>query len=509
VGGERAPAEAIRTGADPRSDPERPGSVRSGADALPTIPDGLSTPEPKPLRHLILLPTLNEEEGIRATLQELRSLAKFPGGRIPPVLVIDGGSIDATLSIAREFGCEILLQHGSGKGTAVRDGLNWAVQHGFSAVVALDADATYPGDRLPAAFRLLDEGFDVVIGVRRPDAPAPSNLRNMVHRVGNGFLGYCAARLSRGPILDVCSGFWGVRTERLPDLALESTGFEIESELFMKSFRRGLKICQIPIVYRKRLGTAKLHAVRDGFRIFLSILRHSGTAAGDPAPTLGLPARRRRTNPRSLAARHVPVVSLTALLLTLDPQTVVIARTSTRQKEADSLAGSLPLGSYSVRQETSPRDPNARVSPIVPWNPEDAVPFARPDQPVIVSLPDAPLDIEGLARIVVSVPGRPWVLSLGAPASGKLGAPPAPRRPPAAGRTTAPSPFPVPSSWSILAAVLDPSWAPKERALMGANVRAVGATVLPLLGLPARLLAPGDPSEAPEYRATIPPVSWE
>ena len=84
----------------------------------------------------------------------------------------------------------------------------------------------------------------------------------MVHRAGNGLLNYTAAQLSGHPVLDICSGFWGVRTEATSQLAPQSDGFEIESELFISAFRAGLDVAQFPIVYRKqRVGEAKLHAV--------------------------------------------------------------------------------------------------------------------------------------------------------------------------------------------------------------------------------------------------------
>src|SRR5689334_20084327 len=52
--------------------------------------------------HLVMLPTLNEEEGIRATLDEILIVTGFEDDRAPPVLVVDGGSTDATVRIARE-----------------------------------------------------------------------------------------------------------------------------------------------------------------------------------------------------------------------------------------------------------------------------------------------------------------------------------------------------------------------------------------------------------------------
>ncbi|MCI4322363.1 MAG: glycosyltransferase family 2 protein, partial [Thermoplasmata archaeon] len=155
---------------------------------------------------LIVLPTLNEEHGLRATLEELAGVRGFPESVPPEVLVVDGHSTDSTPAVAARFRCRLLPQTGRGKGAAVRDGLEWAVANGFGAVAVLDADGTYPGDQLPAMFRLLERGADIVAGVRRPTERSDSTPRNLVHRVGNGALNTWAALLSRGPILDVCTG---------------------------------------------------------------------------------------------------------------------------------------------------------------------------------------------------------------------------------------------------------------------------------------------------------------
>lgn len=484
-------------------------AARSVTGDLPNVgsPDSRSTGPARPtLPHLVLLPTLNEEEGIRATLEEFRTVARFADGQLPPILVIDGGSTDGTTRIAREYGCEVLRQTGRGKGTAIRDGLGWAVTHGYGAVSVLDADATYPADRLPALFRLLDDGFDVVIGVRRPDEPARITPRNLVHRIGNGFLGFSAARASGGPILDVCSGFWGIRTERLDMLGLESTGFEIESEIFVKSFRRGLTVCQIPIAYRKRLGTAKLHAVRDGVRIFLSILHNSGRPSILRPAADGRSSDPRTNSPGTQGRPHARIISLAAVLLTLDPEFVVVASSKNRRREAAKVVERLPPGSYTVRIATASTDPSERFSGPGPWHSSDSGTFALKDRPVVVSLPDPSPRVPDLGHLVVSVPGHPWVLQLGKASDPEA---PDPRVPSAPHPPIPPVRFPRPSAWSILGTVLDPSRDRKAHAILGANLEGAGATlrVLPVTRPPA----PGGPvrSFQPEMLGPVPGlVQW-
>jgi hypothetical protein len=288
----------------------------------------------EPLRPLILLPALNEEGGMEATLAELRAVERFPSGRRPDVLVVDGWSTDRTVEVARSAGAIVRMQTGHGKGGAVREGLAWATSNGYQAVAVLDADGTYACDRLPVLFGMLELGAELVVGVRRPTHRADSTVRDLVHRVGNGLLNWTAASLARGPILDVCSGFWGLRTTVLPRLGLTSDGFEIESELFVKSFRGHLRIVQLPVEYRTRIGTAKLHAVRDGARIFLSIARNARP----------LPAGAPRPMPSAATPRGV-VRDLATTLLTLGPPPVAVVAPASRAGEVAALAQILrPFG---------------------------------------------------------------------------------------------------------------------------------------------------------------------
>jgi hypothetical protein len=227
----------------------------------------------------VVLPTLNEREGLARTLSKL-PLERFADAeeRIR-TLVVDGGSTDGTLDVAREWGIPVMRQTGRGKGGAVIEAITLVQRLGVPFAVVLDADATYPPDRILPALQLLKGGTDLVIGVRRPVWGPPSDLKDLVHRVGNILFSYTSSLLARRSILDLCSGFWGVSTARFIELDLDDSGFAIEAELVLKSIHRGLSVHQIPVDYFERVGQAKLRALRDGGKILATILRN-----GRPGP---------------------------------------------------------------------------------------------------------------------------------------------------------------------------------------------------------------------------------
>lgn len=244
-----------------------------------------------PTRLAVVIPTLNEEEGLRATIGDIPFIELRNLGFDATAVIVDGHSTDNTAAVARSLGLEFFIQRAKGKGAAVREGIAWATARGIPYVIVMDADFTYPGSALPCMATLLDAGSDLVIGVRRPDRHALSEVRGLVHRVGNGVLNSLAGYFAGGPILDVCSGLWGMRTAALEKMPLESDGFDIEAEAFVKAFRLGLAVSQVPVIYRDRVGLAKLRAFQDGTRILLAILRNSRSPSGQARlPTRGVAA---------------------------------------------------------------------------------------------------------------------------------------------------------------------------------------------------------------------------
>jgi dolichol-phosphate hexosyltransferase len=325
----RGSSRALPGGSAAGSRPERPSNV----SATPTR-----------ARRLIILPALDEELGLPATLDQLRKVRFGSGPAAPTVLVVDGHSVDRTVEKAQEAGVEVLVQRGRGKGAAIREAIEWAGRQGFDHLAVADADGTYPCEHLPALFALLDLQWDLVIGVRRPDPELHPTARDWVHRLGNHLLNYCAAQLSRSPLLDVCSGFWGVRRPALEDLPLRSDGFEIESELFVKAFRNRLRVAQFPIPYHRRIGSAKLRAARDGARILASILRNSRGSRRGPA-----------RGPRPDLPLQLPPASLlSSLLITLEPERVRLVAAPERRREAESIVARLAVACPRAVIETVP-----------------------------------------------------------------------------------------------------------------------------------------------------------
>jgi glycosyltransferase involved in cell wall biosynthesis len=352
---------------------------------------------------VVVLPTLNEEGGLPRTLDSIPLEAMRRAGWTVRPIVMDGGSTDRTRAIAKERGVPVLNQAGRGKGSAVREALNWLAARHVRFAVVLDADCTYPGKMVPAFVELLSAGSQLVVGVRQPVTPAKENPRELVHRIGNRLLNLTASQLAGLPLLDLCSGFWAVSVASVTPLALETTGFEIEAELFAKAFRAGYTVTQIPITYHDRVGIAKLRAIRDGARILLTTLRFGRRQL---QVTLTLP---RQDDLRDLLS-IVLVHGATDILLS-----VVASREADAEAIANRIRSSRPEANVIVRivRNTSSGEP---VPATVGPTPHSATPTRR----LTISLPAiAPGTPTPSSAALVHLPSTGRIIAVGAQEPGR------------------------------------------------------------------------------------------
>lgn len=217
----------------------------------------------------VVIPTLNEEEGLGPTVMEIMQFLDMPY-----ILVVDGYSTDGTIEVARRLGLDIVFQDGRGKGCALAKALK-CLKSEPRFVVFIDADFTYPGEYIPYMIRILEENPEVgMICGSRFDKPFQlTNVKN-IYYVGNRFLAFAQYFVNGVKMRDPLTGLRVVRWEILKDWTPKSKGFDVEAELNYVVERKAYEIREIPIRYRERLGEKKLK-LKDGFTILKRILSES------------------------------------------------------------------------------------------------------------------------------------------------------------------------------------------------------------------------------------------
>ena len=216
----------------------------------------------------VIIPTLNEEKSIADIIWELNHLGYHN------ILIVDGNSSDRTVEIAKEFGVDVMVQNGRGKGDALRQAFNHDGLDG-DVIVMIDADGSMNPKEIPMLIEALDSGADLAKGSRFLQYGYSEDM-NLIRRIGNRFFLSLVNLFWSADYTDLCYGFGVFRKHAVKKLYphLKSKNFEIEAEIFIKAKKLGLKVVEATsIELRRRHGKSNLNAIVDGFYILRTIFR--------------------------------------------------------------------------------------------------------------------------------------------------------------------------------------------------------------------------------------------
>jgi len=224
-----------------------------------------------PTRYAVLIPALNEAQSIG------RVLAQIPNGLFTQVIVVDNGSEDGTAEVARVGGAWVVREPRRGYGRACLAGLN-QLHPETAAVAFMDADlADDPGD-LARIVRSFDEGrWDLVLGSRVLGNAQPGSLTPL-QRFGNSVSTLLIRWLWHMPFTDL-GPMRMISRRALGALHLQDPDFGWNVEMQAKAARLRMRVCEIPVSYRRRAsGRSKISgtlvgSIRAGFKIVWTIYR--------------------------------------------------------------------------------------------------------------------------------------------------------------------------------------------------------------------------------------------
>lgn len=203
----------------------------------------------------IQIPCFNEQDALRDTLCDLpRSIE---GLDVIDVLIIDDGSTDKTVEVARLAGVDYILSLKGHRGLAVAFavGLDRCLSEGADIVVNIDADNQYKGEDIPRLIAPILRGeADIVIGNR--DIPAIkhfSPLKKFLQRFGSAVVKF----LSGLDIPDATTGFRAY-SKKAVDLLEVKTTFSYTLETIIDAGRKGLRVANIQVSTNPPLRPSRL-----------------------------------------------------------------------------------------------------------------------------------------------------------------------------------------------------------------------------------------------------------
>ncbi|NWG91937.1 MAG: glycosyltransferase family 2 protein [Parvularculaceae bacterium] len=213
----------------------------------------------------IVVPAFNEAKAIGATIAALKAMLARTGidGEI---VVVDDGSKDGTGDAAEAAGVRVIRQEeNSGYGYALKTGIA-ATQSKFVAII--DADGTYPVDKIPEMLELC-RNADMVVGDRGAD------MKNvpLIRRPPKWVLNTLANVLARRKIPDLNSGLRVFKRDSLERFVqLLPDGFSFTTTITLSMMCSNLRVVYTPIAYSKRVGQSSMKPTAF-FTFILLVLR--------------------------------------------------------------------------------------------------------------------------------------------------------------------------------------------------------------------------------------------
>ncbi len=225
---------------------------------------------PAPSRISVIIPVFNEQDAIEKVIGDI------PSHLPSEIIVVDNGSTDQTAKLAAAMGARIVRENRRGYGSACLAGI--AATNDPDIVVFLDGDySDHPNEMPDLIAPILENRADLVIGSRVLGNSEPGALMIQA-RFGNR-LATSLIKILFGVSYTDLGPFRAIRYLALLGLNMRDKTFGWTVEMQVKAAKQALKIQEVPVSYRKRIGVSKITGtlkgtLKAGWKILFTIFRY-------------------------------------------------------------------------------------------------------------------------------------------------------------------------------------------------------------------------------------------
>jgi len=209
------------------------------------------------LKTAVIIPALNEAKSIAEVINHI------PEPFRELIVVADNGSSDGTGDIAKRLGAHVVIASERGYGSACLSGIAFAQKFQPDIFIFLDADySDHPEDMNELVGALLEKNLDLVIGSRTLGGAEAGALLPQA-RFGN-WLATRLMFLRFGYLYSDLGPFRAVRAAALHRLNMQDRNFGWTVEMQIKALRQRLRVGEVSVRYRKRIGVSKITGTVKG-----------------------------------------------------------------------------------------------------------------------------------------------------------------------------------------------------------------------------------------------------
>ena len=227
------------------------------------------------MKVFVQVPCLNEEATLPLVLESIPK--KIKNVDSVEILIIDDGSSDKTIEVAKKYGVKHFVKHTRNMGLArsFRDGIDYALKHGADIVVNTDGDNQYPQDRIADLVQpIIAHEADIVIADRQTSKITHfSPFKKMMQRFGS----WVVNKAGGTDLPDAASGFRAYSRNSLYKLNVV-TQFSYCMETIIQAGNKRLKIVSVPVITNKKTRESRLfknigqHMLKSGQAILRSYI---------------------------------------------------------------------------------------------------------------------------------------------------------------------------------------------------------------------------------------------
>ncbi|MEI7891297.1 MAG: glycosyltransferase family 2 protein [bacterium] len=215
----------------------------------------------------IVIPAFNEDSVICDVIKEIRA-SKYNN-----IIIIDDGSFDQTYENAKKENGVIALKHflNRGKGAAAKTGIEAAKMLDADVVITIDGDGQHNPDDIARMLKLIDDGFDVVLGSRLKNPKGMPIWKIAANHFGN----FCTWAIYGLWVTDSQSGFRAYSKKAISLIDTKTDRYEYDSEVIREIYRNKLKFTETPIEVRyTQYSMSKVHKMnlQNGFKTLIKMM---------------------------------------------------------------------------------------------------------------------------------------------------------------------------------------------------------------------------------------------